>query len=319
MRNVRADPTSSSRTAAVTCGRWLREWLVGVAARGVPSYELVPGAAGFVLTPSSTLDATERQWHAVFPLDKPFSVQDQPFDDHDPWSEQSESQWCDFLRAHPESFDSLDILDDLGTALARHPQAQAPGLDDFLLAPVLTRHETIVALACPDTTQVAVPWVISGNRPALRGLVRGFQWRIARGERPAALVTAERLMRLNRDDDHGVRFMLINEYLRDGRDEQALALARQYPRDLAPETRFGAVLALVRLRRMQEAQHALRTACCDLPTTAQYLLPARVRRPRLLQGTIAAGGDDQAWLYRDEMRSVWQQTPGALEWSRAHS
>jgi hypothetical protein len=252
----------------------------------------------------------------VFPLEKPFSVHDQPFDELEVWSDDREGQWSGFLRTHPESFDSLDILDDLATALARHPQAHAPGLDDLLLAPVLSRHSAIIAHACPGNAQVALPWVIVENRSALRGLVRGFQWYIARGEREPALATAERLVRLNRDDDHCVRFILMNEYLRGGRDEQALALAEQYPRDLAPETRFGAVLALVRLQRMQEAERALHTARCDLPKTAEYLLPARVRRPKLHQGTIAAGGDDQAWFYRDEMRSVWQQTPGALEWLR---
>ena len=297
-------------------GRQLREWLGSVTDRGLPSYELVPAGNGFVLAPPAAIRAAERAWHAVFPLEKPFAIQDQPFDAFEVWSEDCERRWSSFLRKHPESFDSLDILDDLATALARHPQAQALGLDDLLLAPVLTRHEAIIARMCPIDAAVALPWVIAANRPALRGLVRAFHWRIARGEREPALATGERLVRLNRDDDHCVRFMLMNEYLRGGLDEQALALAEQYPRDLAPETRFGAVLALVRLRRMQEAERALHTACSDLPRTAEYLLPARMRRPRLHQGTIAAGGDDQAWFYRDEMRSVWQQTPGALDWLR---
>ena len=149
--------------------------------------------------------------------------------------------------------------------------------------------------------------------------MRTLQWRLARNERDTAVTTAEALLELNPDDTHGVRFVLMNEYLRAGCDERALALAEQYPHDIAPETRFGAVLALLRMRRLQEAERALHTARSDLPKTAQYLLPARVRRPRVAQGTIEVGGDDQAWLYRDEMRAVWQQTPGALEWLRAHS
>ena len=325
LHRVAADPGTTLGEVAINIegtGRQLREWLGAVTTRGLPSYELVPASNGFVLTPPAAIRAAERGWHAVFPLEKPFSLQDQPFDELKVWSEDCEGRWSCFLRAHPESFDSLDILDDLATALARHPQAQAPGIDDLLLAPVLTRHEAIIAQVCPGNAQIAVPWVIAENRPALRGLVRGFQWHIARGEREPALATAERLVRLNRDDDHCVRFILMNEYLRGGRDEQALALAAQYPRDLAPETRFGAVLALVRLQRMQEAEHALHIACSDLPKTAEYLLPAQVHRPRhastgrLHEGTIGAGGDDQAWFYRDEMRSVWQQTPGALEWLR---
>ena len=240
-------------------------------------------------------------------------------DEHEIWREPWESRWGSFLQTHPESFDSLDILDDLATAVGRHPQADAPGLDDLLLGPLLTRHETIVTSACPMSAKRALPWVIERNRLALRGLMRTLQWRLARNERVCALGTAEALLELNRDDEHGVRFMLMNEYLRAGRDEKALALAEQYPNDLAPETRFGAVLALVRLRRLQEAERALHTASSDLPKTAQYLLPPRIRRPRVSQGTIEVGGDDQAWLYRDEMRAVWQQTPGALEWLQAHS
>jgi hypothetical protein len=322
LHRVAADPITTLGEAAINidgAGRQLREWLQDVTARPAPLYELAPSESNFVLTPPPSVAAAEREWHEVFPLEKPFSVQDQPFDAHEIWDADTESCWCEFLRSHPECFDSLDILDDLATAIARHPQAEAPGLDDLLLGPVLARNETIVAHACPDPTQNTVPWVIAGNRPALRGLVRAFQWRLARDERHSALTTAERLMELNRDDNHGLRFMLINEYLRGGDDAKALALAERYPHDLAPETRFGAVLALVRMQRMQEAERVLHTARSDLPKTAQYLLPARIRRPKLQQGTIEVGGDDQAWFYRDEMRSVWQQTPGALEWLRAHS
>ena len=322
LQRVAADPLTALGEVAINidgAGRQLRQWLQAVADRGTPFYELSPWKGHSVLTPPPALKALERDWHEVFPLQKPFWVQDQPFDAHEIWDEGSESQWCGFLRAHPESFDSLDILDDLATVIGRHPHADAPGLDDLLLGPVLARNETIVARACPSTAKAVLPWVIVGNRAPLRGLMRAFQWHLARNELMPAINTAETLLALNPDDNYGVRFMLVNEYLRGGSDEKALALAEQYPDDIAPETRFGAVLALVRLRRMREAERALQIARSDLPKTAQYLLPARIRRPRILQGRIEVGGDDQAWLYRDEMRAVWQQTPGALEWLRAHS
>ena len=329
LQQVATDPLTALGEVAIKvdgAGRQLREWLQSVSERAAPIYEMAPREGSFELTPPPAIDAIEREWHAVFPLQKPFSLQDQPFGDDEIWDEQSEGRWCGFLRSHPEAFDSLDILDDLATAIGRHPQADAPGLDDLLLGPLLARNEAIVARACPMSApgthgpaKIALPWVIARNRDALRGLMRAFQWRLARHERATAITTAETLLELNPEDDHGVRFLLMNEYLRTGRDEKALALAEQYPHDIAPETRFGAVLALVRLRRLQEAERVLHTATSDLPKTAQYLLPARIRRPRVSQGTIEIGGDDQAWLYRDEMRTVWQQTPGALEWLRAHS
>lgn len=322
LRRVAADPVTALGEIAISiqgAGRHLREWLEEVRERAAPAYDARPCDSSFVLVPPPNVSALEVQWHDVFPLEKPFSIQDQPFDDHPIWCAASEQLWCDFLKRHPECFDSLDILDDLATAIARHPQADAPGLDDLLLGPVLARQETILVRACQTTGKITLPWVIAKNRSALRGLMRTVQWSLARGEPSRAVATAETLLTLNPDDNHGVRFMLMNEYLRAGDDEKALALAQQYPNDLAPETRFGAVLALVRLRRLQEAESALRNARSDLPKTAQYLLPARIRRPRIVQGRVEVGGDDQAWLYRDEMRAVWRQTPGALEWLRAHS
>jgi tetratricopeptide (TPR) repeat protein len=322
LQRVVADPLTALGEIAIEvegAGRRLREWLRDVADRETPSYTLPLSDDSCVLTPPPQLIATERAWHAVFPLEKPFSVQDQPFDGEEIWDEIAEVRWCAFLRAHPESFDSIDILDDLATAIGRHPQADAPGLSDLLLSPVLARNETIVDLACRSTGNAVIPWVVAQNRPALRGLVRTFQQRLAQNERRSAITMAETLLGLNPGDNHGLRFMLVNEYLRQGCDAEALALAEQYPHDIAPETRFGAVLALVRMQRMQDAERALQIARTDLPKTAQYLLPARIRRPKLTQGRIQFGGDEQAWFYRDEMRAVWQQTPGALEWLREHS
>ncbi len=302
----------------------MRGWLLEMAERPIPVYELQYMRGVAVLTPPPTLAVIERQWHEVFTLEKPFSVQDQPFGADDVWDEVSEMRWCDFLGEHPECFDSLDILDDLATAIGRHPQSDAPGLDDLLLTPVLARSHAILEQACRRAAEsgapspLIVPWTVLQNRPGLRSLVRMFQQRIARHDRPGAIAAAERLLALNPDDNHGLRFMLVNEYLRAGADEQALALAQRYPNDVAPETRFGAVLALLRMHRETEAERALRTAHADLPKTTLYLLAARIRRPKLKHGSVQVGGDDQAWLYRDEMRPVWQRTPGALEWLREH-
>jgi hypothetical protein len=29
---------------------------------------------------------------------------------------------------------------------------------------------------------------------------------------------------------------------------------------------------------------------------------------------VQYGGDDQAWLYREAMRDLWLETPGAIDW-----
>ncbi|MGH6950513.1 MAG: hypothetical protein ACREH4_06555, partial [Vitreimonas sp.] len=178
------------------------------------------------------------------------------------------------------------------------------------------RIAAIVARIADRTPPPILPWLLPENRPGLRGLARRYFLRDEREDRAGAVRAAEALLRLNPDDNHGMRFELVNEYLLKHDDEGALALASAYLDDLAPETRFGRVLALLRLKRLTEAEDALRSARHALPKVMPYLLPARVKRPKLSEHGVTIGGADQAWLYRDRMRRAWEATPGAMDWLR---
>lgn len=92
----------------------------------------------------------------------------------------------------------------------------------------------------------------------------------------------------------------------------------QYPADLNPDIAYGHVLALYRLGKIDEAGVAIRDAVVDLPKVPRYLSAKRVRKPKLDSFGVRIGGDDQAWLYRQEMRDVWEATPGALDWLKVH-
>jgi hypothetical protein len=131
-------------------------------------------------------------------------AQDQPFGGDSVWEPRVERQWCAFLRQHPEAFDSVDILDDLATAVGRHSQAQSPWVDALLLTPLLRSNADLVDAACQDAVDVPLPWSIEENRPALRGLFRLFQQQAGNEHRAEATSTAEKLLRLNPDDAHGV-------------------------------------------------------------------------------------------------------------------
>jgi hypothetical protein len=78
----------------------------------------------------------------------------------------------DFLDEHPQAFDSLDILDDLASALATHPQSGAAWLDLAFMEPVLARAAAIVDHALRDRPE---PWLdgrLEANQAALRCLSR---------------------------------------------------------------------------------------------------------------------------------------------------
>ena len=77
---------------------------------------------------------------------------------------------------------------------------------------------------------------------------------------------------------------------------------------------FGRVLALYRLGQQDEALTALEQASKMLPKVLRYLTHKRVRKPKLETHGVMIGGDDQAWLYREQMLEIWQATPDIIDW-----
>ena len=187
-------------------GGRLRDWLLRVADREPVRHRLIPTTqpARFALEAPPELLPIQQLWHAVFPLAKPFSAQDQPFGGDRVWAPDIEAQWCAFLHEHPQAFDSVDILDDLATAVGRHAQAQSAWVDALLLRPVLARTAELVEATCRDAGELVLPWSIEDNRPALRGLFRLFQQQLGGANHSAAMATAKRLLQLNPADDHQI-------------------------------------------------------------------------------------------------------------------
>ena len=263
------------------------------------------------LRPPEAVIRLETDWHQLFPASKPFSIQDQPFDQTDAWARAA--AWLDWLERHPEAFDSIDILDDLATALLTHPEAYTPWQAQTLLLPLLERVRTIVERALADKPDSRLEWGLAENRPALRSLARlaDAEQRLDHPENARACM--ERLLQLNPNDNHGFRQRLIDLYLQSGEDEAALALADRYPEDASPEFLFGRALACFRLDRAADADQALQTAIELNPTAADSLRRKKVREPQMI-GPVRLGSEEEAWEYRESMRPVWERTPGALEW-----
>jgi tetratricopeptide (TPR) repeat protein len=273
-----------------------------------------PAVAPSVLQAPQAVAGLSGAWHEVYAAGKPFSVQALPPDAGDTWEPDAEERWSEFLAAHPAAFDSLDILDDLVTAVMLHAQGEQLTLVERLALPLLERAAAIIDAVLAANPAAVLPWVQAEHRPALRALYRLAELDAARGEDARALQRFEQVLRLNPGDNHGVRYRLSVEYLRRGEDQRCLDLAARFADDTAPEIRYNEALALYRLGRARSAGAALERAHAWSPRVAGFLRPARVRRPHIDPAGVSMGGDDQAWLYRDAMRDVWAAAPGALEW-----
>lgn len=285
---------------------------VSRAPAGPPSGEESPR----VLQPPADIAALYPPWREVFTLDKPFSVHPLPFDAGDVWASGIEAGWSAFLEAHPEAADSLDILDDLATAVALHPQGDRLPVAERLALPLLERARAIVEAALARIPGSDLCWEYTPHRPALRALVRLMELESAREHAGRARELLQRMLALNPGDNHGLRYRLATDLLHDRDDAGCLQLAARYPDDVSPELRFNEALAHYRLGQAKSAIAALRRAHELNPAVVRFLLPARVRKPKLSERGVSLGGDDQAWLYRDSMRALWRDSPGALEWAK---
>ncbi|WP_462321229.1 SEC-C domain-containing protein [Halochromatium sp.] len=270
------------------------------------------GAVGALL-PSPALRAVEREWRRVFPASKPYATQLSALDDGAVWEGDG---WMRLLSAQPDAANSLDVLDDLATALYEHPESSLPWVSHTLLGPLYKRALAIIEATIAATGVSCLPWNAERNRPALRLLFRTYLHEAEAGREAAAAAAIEQLLALNPQDNHGARAELMNHYLRARSDQQALELARRFPNDLLADLAYGEVLALYRLGHQEHAAQALSSAVDRLPRIPRFLLRKRIKRPVLDDAGFTPGGDDQAWLYREAMRDVWEAEPGLLSWMK---
>ncbi|MCY3792862.1 MAG: SEC-C metal-binding domain-containing protein [Gammaproteobacteria bacterium] len=269
----------------------------------------------FTVRAPERLRALEADWHAIYPSGKPFSIDNAPRQAEYPWEPDQEDVWMDYLDRHPEAFDSVDVLDDLATAVELHPMCSSVGFREAMQAPLVERGVRILRQAVEAASpsgDLRLPWVNARNRPALRCLARAQSLAMEQGGDERARELAELLLALNPGDNHGIRTALMNTYLRVGQDAAAVALASSYEDDMFAELPYGRVLALVRMGRMVEASEAARLAVDRLPEVRRYLMRERARQPRMDPYGFTLGSKEQAWLYRDEMRDLWVDEPEAM-------
>lgn len=260
------------------------------------------------LKPAAPLGRAEARWRAAFPQAKPALTM---LGEGDPAAFDCADRWLPLLDREPLLWQSFDVLDDL--AMAVHARGVL-GAEQAVLVPLLDRAVALLRLHLAAAGMRALPWGFLTNRPALRCVSARLHLALEAGDRATALGLAEWLVRdLNPHDNHGWRGPLMRLYLQAGRYDDAIALAERYPDDLA-ELTLTQVLALYCAGRLPQAEAALRRAAADHRRAVKTLLADRVRRPKGGGFGIEFGGAEEAWLYREAHRALWQEH-GALAWA----
>lgn len=229
----------------------------------------------------------------------------------DPWPHADE--WLGEVCAHPEWLDSPEVVQALTMALASR-FGSLPWMAESFFEPLAIRFERWLTQLEQEGGRFA--WDEADNALLLRtglSLVVGME----RGARQRSRQLAERLLVLDEQDSLGLRELVLDQLLREGRDAEAVTLSYQRePNDEGPllGVLMGRVLALYRLERLDEATDSLR-AVHALNSQAVAMMCADNPRPVPLALEVPEPGTKaEAWQYRALMRDQWATTRGALAW-----
>ncbi|WP_404297012.1 SEC-C metal-binding domain-containing protein [Halomonas sp.] len=253
-------------------------------------------------------------WLACFPAE---AVSESPLGlEDDPWP--AAGEWLAELCAHPEWLDAPAVLQGLTLALTTR-FGSLPWMAPSLFAPLAERLERWLEQVASEGPGTLV-WDDGDNALLMRtglALVVGME----RGARQHSRQLAERLLELDDHDSLGLRELVLDQLLRDGRDSEALAIS--YPPEgeelgeAALSLLLGRALALFRLERPDEGAQALEMARRHNVHALTLLCVEKPRQLPAASGAAEPGSRAEAWQYRTLMRDQWRATPGALDWLQA--
>lgn len=162
-------------------------------------------------------------------------------------------------------------------------------------------------------------WGILETRPYMRaraGLAQCL-WEV--GQREEAVEHYIDMLRLNPNDNQGIRDLLMPCLIELGQDKDAESLFKKYKEDIMATWAYSqALLEFRRSGDSAEANKALAAAIRNNRHIPAYLL-GRKKMPNFLPEYCSHGDVNEAVFYVHGNRATWQATPGALDWLTAHT
>ncbi len=174
--------------------------------------------------------------------------------------------------------------------------------------------------ALPDTfsfgeDRLEYGWV--ENRPFLRCYQSLGMAHFMESQYEKALEIFENLLKMNPNDNQGIRGMLIEVAFVLNQPQKVLDVCSAFRDDALADTLYGRVLAELQLGHKENGRKYLEEAHEITPLVAEELLKKRHTRPKNMEeGMITIGGADEAFDYWERFGAFWKQTPGAIDFVR---
>lgn len=159
-------------------------------------------------------------------------------------------------------------------------------------------------------------WGILETRPYMRARQGLAQCLWAMGRKEEAITHFRDMLRLNPNDNQGVRYLLVTLLLEVEDDDALKQLLDEYKDDGTAVWLYSR--ALWQFRRdgaSRAATNLLKKAIKHNPSVPLYLL-GRKRLPRQLPLYMGFGDESEAVHYAAEAMDIWQRNKAALAWLR---
>ena len=159
-------------------------------------------------------------------------------------------------------------------------------------------------------------WGLLETRPYMRaraGLADALR---ALGEREAAIAHYRDMLRLNPNDNQGIRYLLARCLQDMERHDELDTLLDDHSEDVSAAWTYTRTLATFRRTGdTEESRRLLATAIRWNRHVPTFLL-GRPKLPRSAPDYITFGGEDEALQYVGDFGAGWERTPGAVAWLR---
>lgn len=159
-------------------------------------------------------------------------------------------------------------------------------------------------------------WGLLDTRPYMRARAGLIQCLWSFGRRTEAVEHAWDMLRLNPNDNQGLRYALASYLLELQRDDELRRLLAQFPDESGAAWPFNR--ALLEFRRSGDSPAAareLKRACKVNKHVSDYILGLK-QLPSEMPPYITPGGETEAVTYVVDGLGSWKGTPGALAWMR---
>ncbi len=158
-------------------------------------------------------------------------------------------------------------------------------------------------------------WGYTPSRSYMRARVGFMECLWGLGECEEAILHAKEMLKLNANDNQGIRYVLM-AYLMDLKkyDEVEKLLNAGSADDCTAEWFYTrALLAFVKGGDSKKAERELKTALRENFYVVEYLTEKK-KIPRNLPDRITLGGEDEGFCYADRYLNAWKNVPGAIDW-----